>query len=152
MNAARKRGRPVDEASRARKREEILATAAVVFAKRGYQGTDVQAVADACRVAKGTLYLYFANKEALFPAAADQGMTRLRGFVDAAVAGIADPLEMIGAAIRAYLRFFQEHPEQVELLIQERAEFRDRKKSTYFEHREAGRARWHAVLRDLVAS
>jgi AcrR family transcriptional regulator len=152
MTAARKRGRPVDEESRARRRAEILATAAVVFAEHGYQSTDVQAVADAVGVAKGTLYLYFDSKEALFLAAVDQGLIRLREHVNAAVEGIADPLEWIGTAIHAYLRFFKEHPEQVELLIQERAEFRDRKKSTYFEHREAGSARWHAILGDLIAS
>jgi AcrR family transcriptional regulator len=148
----RKRGRPIDEEQRARRREEILSCAARVFAARGIPGTDMQAVADAAGVAKGTLYLYFPSKEELFLAAVDQGMTRLRAFVDAAVVGLTDPLEIIGRAIHAYLRFFKEHPEQVELLILERAEFRDRKKSTYFAHRETGRARWHALLADLIAS
>jgi AcrR family transcriptional regulator len=148
----RKRGRPVDDAQRARRREEILNCAARVFAARGIAGTDMQAVADAAGVAKGTLYLYFPSKEELFLAAVDQGMTCLRAFVDAAVEGLSDPLEMIGRGIHAYLRFFKEHPEQVELLILERAEFRDRKKSTYFAHRETGRARWDAVLADLIAS
>jgi hypothetical protein len=37
----------------------------------------------------------------------------------------------------AYLDFFAEQPGFVELLIQERAHFRDRKRPTYFEHRDA---------------
>ena len=111
--APRKRGRPVDEESRARKREEILATAAKVFAARGYQGTDVQAVADAAGVAKGTLYLYFASKEDLFLAAVDQGMNCLTAFVDAAVDGISDPLEIIGTAI---LLLFAGHETTTNLL------------------------------------
>ncbi|MFM7151934.1 MAG: TetR/AcrR family transcriptional regulator, partial [Gemmataceae bacterium] len=53
---------------------------------------------------------------------------------------------------RAYLRFFKNHPEQVELLILERAEFRDRKRSTYHDHREAGRPRWNRLVSDLVSS
>ncbi|MFO0842809.1 MAG: TetR/AcrR family transcriptional regulator [Gemmataceae bacterium] len=144
-----RRGRPVDEPSRQRRRQEILACAARVFARNGYPGTDMQAVADAAKVAKGTLYLYFEGKEGLFLAAVDQGMTSLRAAVDAAVEGLTDPLEVIEQAIFAYLRFFKEHPEQVELLILERAEFRDRKRSTYFSHREAGKDRWHDLLRGL---
>jgi AcrR family transcriptional regulator len=147
----KKRGR-ADESHKARRREEILDHAAKVFAARGFPGTDVQAVADAVGVAKGTLYLYFASKEELFLAAVDQGMKGLTAFVDAAVEGIADPLEMIRKAVFAYLRFFKERPEQVELMILERAEFRDRKTSTYFAYREDGKCRWHNLLRELIAS
>ena len=148
---SKKRGR-ADESHKARRREEILAHAAKVFAAHGFPGTDVQAVADAVGVAKGTLYLYFASKEDLFLAAVDQGMKDLKAFVDAAAEGVADPLEMIRRAVFAYLRFFKERPEQVELLILERAEFRDRKKSTYFAYREDGKCRWHNLLRELIAS
>jgi AcrR family transcriptional regulator len=152
MNAkpAPKRGRPTDEESRARKREEILACAARVFAANGFPGTDVQAVADAAGVAKGTLYLYFPSKEEMFLAAVDQGIKQLKAYIDSCTADLADPLERIGAAIHAYLRFFKKHPELVELLILERAAFRDRKTPTYFQHREAGRAEWHAILQGLI--
>ncbi len=144
-----KRGRPVDPLSRERKRQELLACAARVFARHGFPGTDMQAIADAAGVAKGTVYLYFDSKESLFLAAVDQGMTRLRAAVDAAVEGVTDPFEVIEKAIFAYLRFFKDHPEQVELLILERAEFRDRKRSTYFAKRDADRSRWHALLQSL---
>jgi AcrR family transcriptional regulator len=146
----RKRGRPVDEAMRAQRREEILTSAAGVFAARGYQGTDMQAVADAAGVAKGTVYLYFASKEELFLAAVDQGVKSMKDYIDAAIEGLTDPLERIGKAVRAYLGFFKEHPEQVELWIQERAEFRDRKQPAYFDYREAGKAHWHALLKKMI--
>src|SRR5205807_4373963 len=71
--------------------------------------------------------------------------------VDAVMAEVADPLDGIAAGIRAYLAFFAGHPEYVELLIQERAQFKDRKKPTYFEHQEANAARWQAFWRDLIA-
>ena len=60
------RGRPADEEGKARRRGEILDAAGRVFAQRGYPGTDMQAVADTAGVAKGTIYLYFPNKEELF--------------------------------------------------------------------------------------
>ena len=37
------------------------------------------------------------------------------------------------------------------MLIQERAQFKDRKRPTYFERREANRERWRNVYRDLIA-
>jgi AcrR family transcriptional regulator len=147
----RKRGRPVDEAMRAQRREELLASAAKVFAENGYQGTDMQALADEAGVAKGTVYLYFASKEELFLAAVDHGVKQMKAHIDAEVDGVADPLEWIGQAIRAYLSFFKEHPEQVELWIQERAEFRDRKQPTYFVNREERKAKWLAMLRRMIA-
>src|SRR5205085_12536276 len=64
---------------------------------------------------------------------------------------IEDPLDQIAAAIRAYLSFFEEYPGSEELLIQERAGFKARKKPTCFEYRAANLARWQKIYRDLIA-
>ena len=129
---------------------EILAAAAVIFARRGYEATDLEQVAAAVRVSKATLYYYFQSKERLFLAAVDHGMQQLREAVDASGAEIDDPLERVEEAIRAYLRFFCDHPQFVELMIQERAAFRDRKKSTYFEHRDANIHQWRDLFAGLI--
>lgn len=147
----KKLGRPVDEALTERRREEILEAAARLFAQRGYSQTDTQAVADALGVSKGTLYRYFASKEELFLAAADRAMHRLREAVEAATGAGDDPLEVMQQAITAYLRFFEENSAYVELLIQERAQFKDRKKPTYFEHREKNIGRWREMFARLIA-
>ncbi|HEY1503458.1 MAG TPA: TetR/AcrR family transcriptional regulator [Stellaceae bacterium] len=47
---------------------EILAAALECFAKGGFSGTRMDDVAAVAGVTKGTLYLYFPNKEALFEA------------------------------------------------------------------------------------
>jgi AcrR family transcriptional regulator len=150
--AVRRPGRPVDEALQERRREEILEAAVRLFAERGYPGTDMQVLADTLGVGKGTVYRYFPSKRDLFLAAADYGMRRLQGNVDAAIAGAEDPLERVVIGIRTYLTFFADHPEFVELLIQERAHFKDRKKPTFFEHREARVERWRALYRGLIAA
>src|SRR3954447_1277203 len=133
-----RRGRPADEAGKAKRREEILACAGRVFAERGYPGTDMQAVADAAGVAKGTLYLYFPGKEELFLAAVDQGVLRMKEHIHATCDRVADPIARIEAAIVAYMNYFKDPPEQVELWVIERAVFRDRQAPAYFRHREAG--------------
>lgn len=132
------------------RRQQILAAAAEVFAREGYRNTDLQVVADALGIGKASVYRRFTSKEALFLAAVDHGMLELRAAVEAAVAPVADPLEQIAVAIRTYLAFFDEHPQFVELLIQERAEFRDRKEPTYFAHRRSGISRWRRLYQDLI--
>jgi AcrR family transcriptional regulator len=145
------RGRPKNEALWALRSEQILDAAAEVFAKHGYRNTDVQYVADSLQVGKGTIYRYFATKEELFLAAVDRSMLRLKEHFQSRVHSIADPLERAVRAVYEYLAFFQEHPQYVELIIQERAEFRDRKKPTYFVHRDANVEPWREVFRTLIA-
>lgn len=120
------------------------------FAATGYHETDLQELADELGLGKGTIYRYFATKEALFLAAVDQVMVRLRERIDEVRAKNYDPLERIGRAMQAYLAFFDSHPEFVELLILERAVFRDRKKPTYFEHRERNVGTWRALYQQLI--
>jgi AcrR family transcriptional regulator len=148
----RKVGRPRDDGLRARRREEILGLASKIFAQRGYSQTDLQVVADKLGVGKGTLYRYFPTKRALFLAAADWGIHRLMDQVQTDTEKVSDPLERIRMGIHSYLSFFDANPEVPELLIQERAEFKDRKKPTYFEHKEEGQASrpWRALILTLM--
>jgi AcrR family transcriptional regulator len=146
-----KPGRPRDESLPARRQEEILDAAARLFAERGYAEADVDSLAALLEVGKGTIYRYFPSKRELFLAAVDRGMQRLGAEVNARVSQFADPLERITEAIRAYLAWFDEHPEMVELFIQERAQFKDRQKPTYFAHHEANIGPWREMYRQLVA-
>jgi AcrR family transcriptional regulator len=111
-----------------RRRGEILEAVAKVFAQRGYRNTDMQHVADALLSGKGTIYRYFHSKEELFLAAVDTGLNRLKEAVETDATTVLDPLARIVRAIHAFFDFFHEYPEIAELLIQERAEFRDRKR------------------------
>lgn len=148
---SRRRGRPKVEGLPERRREEILAVATEEFARRGYPNTDLQAVADRLGVGKGTVYRYFPTKEAIFLAAADRLMRLLNEDTDRAAGKGRDAFERINLATRAYLRFFDRHPEFVEILVQERAEFRDRKRHTYFAYRDANIGPWNDLFRDLIA-
>ncbi|NBX26398.1 MAG: TetR/AcrR family transcriptional regulator, partial [Planctomycetes bacterium] len=47
---------------------QLLAAGLDLFVERGYAGTRLDDVAARAGVSKGTLYLYFANKEELFKA------------------------------------------------------------------------------------
>jgi AcrR family transcriptional regulator len=144
-------GRPANEGLRERRHEEILDAAAALFAKHGYPDTDVQFVADALGLSKGTIYRYFPSKQELFLAAVDRGMCRLGEEVEAGTARVEDGLERIARGIELYLGFFKAHPEYAELLIQERAQFKDRQQQTYFVHQENNIGPWRELICKLVA-
>ncbi|SMO87218.1 TetR/AcrR family transcriptional regulator [Paracoccus laeviglucosivorans] len=50
------------------KRRQILVGARQMFLSKGFEGTSMQDVAKAAGVSKGTLYVYFDSKEAMFEA------------------------------------------------------------------------------------
>lgn len=131
------------------RREEILATATRLFAEHGFSEAMTQELADRLGVGKGTIYRYFPSKRELFLAATDRVMRSLRAEVDAAVADIQDGIERIERGVMAFLTFFARHPEYVELLIQERAHFKDRTRPTYIEHREERGREWGLLYAEM---
>jgi AcrR family transcriptional regulator len=133
-------GRPKDDGLALRRREEILRHAIRHFARAGYSDADLDAVAADVGCAKGTLYRYFESKADLFRQAVDLVMRELLAATSADEGD--DPLRQIEHAIREYLAYFDAHPEYVELLIQERAAFRDRQQPTYFAYCDASTQRW----------
>lgn len=60
------------EATKGARRADILAAALACFARTGYYDTTMAEVAEAAEVSKGTPYLYFPSKEALFIALHDE--------------------------------------------------------------------------------
>jgi AcrR family transcriptional regulator len=132
------------------RREEILEMATQLFADQGFSDAITQVLADRLQIGKGTLYRHFPSKRELFLAAADRVMVRLNDRIESSIAGINDGLERVAKAISSYLAFFAENPSFVELIIQERANFRDRKRPTYFEHRDRTVQRWRQLYRELI--
>jgi AcrR family transcriptional regulator len=151
-NATVKKSRRLaDQDLWANRTQQILDAAARLFAKHGYAEADTQLLADELGVGKGTIYRYFPSKKELFLAAADRVMRQLRETIDGCIKDVEDPLERMAVAIHSFLRFFAENPDFVELLMQERAQFKDRKEPTYFQHRKVNVERWKALYRDLIA-
>jgi AcrR family transcriptional regulator len=48
------------------RREQILEHAAVLFGKKGYHSTSISNIVKSAGIARGTFYLYFKNKRAIF--------------------------------------------------------------------------------------
>lgn len=76
--------------------QELLAAALQLFVERGYAATRLEDVAAQAGVSKGTLYLYFENKEALFKSVVRTNMLPLlaeaESMIDAYTGSSADLL------------------------------------------------------------
>jgi len=81
-------------------RDMIVERAAALFARRGYPGTSMNQVAEACGLSKATLYHYYEDKYALLVSIADSHVSRLQGIVGEALAEHAAPEEQMRMLIR----------------------------------------------------
>src|SRR6516164_11461265 len=70
---------------------EILDAALAAFAERGFAATRLDDVAARAGITKGTLYLYFRNKEDLFKAVVRQELLPTIAWAEAMVAASAEP-------------------------------------------------------------
>lgn len=143
-------GRPRDAELTERRRREILEAATRKFAETGFAATDVQFIADELQIGKGTVYRYFPSKEDLFLAAVDQGMQQLKIAIDQAAEQAGTAIQRVDFAVRAYLEYFDRHPDVIELVMQERSSFRDRPRPTYFVYRDANLGPWRELFQQLI--
>lgn len=132
------------------KRKQILSTALKVFARAGYADTDVQVIADLAKVGKGTVYRHFGNKRELFLATARHSVEQLGRFIREQVPADLSAANVLREVARAYGRYYELHPEAVEILIQERAIFREQVFPTHLMHRAETRADFETFLRDAM--
>lgn len=95
---------PQDASSRWQRRkderpEEILDAALHLFSEKGFSATRMQDVANAAGISKGTLYLYFSNKEAIFYHVVQQRITpqldQVESMVNASTGSQADLLKQL---------------------------------------------------------
>jgi len=98
------------ERERTARREAILDAAQELIASEGYYGLRMDAVADAAELSKGTLYLYFENKDALCAAVATRLIDTFLPFLQGALDDAESGLDAIRALLHAYYDFTQENP------------------------------------------
>lgn len=102
------------------KRVRILEAATEVFATVGYNGADVQKIADSADVGKGTIYRYFSSKENLFWESGIYAFEFLAQAIDRTIHCDAGPLERLERVILAMGEVFVDHPYFVSVLMQVR--------------------------------
>jgi AcrR family transcriptional regulator len=135
-----------------KKRDQILDTALKVFAREGFAETDVQVIADLAKVGKGTVYRHFGNKRELFLATARHSVEKLSEFLREQVKEGSSSVQILREIATSYARYFELHPESVEIMIQERASFREQVFPTHLMHRAETRNEFETFLNQAMAA
>ncbi len=103
--SAPKPARTIKEVATEFRQAEILGAARVVIARDGLQKASMDRIAEQAGISKGTLYLYFQNKAALFREATAGGHAEMAAYVIGEMAQAQNPLAEIEAYVRATLQF-----------------------------------------------
>ncbi len=99
-------------------REEILEAAERLLLETGSEdAVSIRAVADATGVTSPSIYRHFVDKTHLIFEVCSRQFDRLDEVLQAAVAGIDDPLLAMRARGRAYVRFGIERPEHYRIMF-----------------------------------
>jgi AcrR family transcriptional regulator len=118
------------------KRERILAAGLRLFANQTYQAVTMDRVAEAAGVAKGTLYLYFPSKEALYLGILSDGLEAVSKRYQATTDTRQDVAERLRRAIDISIQFYDERRDLLRLIATEEprlAEARNRLIQTWRE-------------------
>ena len=101
---------------RERRRQAILQAARQVFARKGYEPATLEAVAREAGLAKGTLYLYFKNKEDLYFHTAVHVLESLQDSILEQAQRSAGALDRLRAIALGQFDFFVRHRDTLQLL------------------------------------
>ncbi len=120
---------PARRRSRARRgdgdllRAEILAATKRLLVERGDEAlVSIRAVADAVGVTAPSIYLHFADKDALILAVCEETFRAFDADQEAAAAAYDDPLQSLRARGAAYARFGLANPEAYRILFMTRSD------------------------------
>ena len=102
------------------RRSEVIATAARLFAERGYQETSMSELTAATGLAAGGLYHYIESKDALLISICDELLDPLLARAREIVAAEAPPAEQLRALLRAWLAHIASHRNHMLVFAQER--------------------------------
>jgi AcrR family transcriptional regulator len=101
---------------REQRRTEILDAAERLFFSRRYEEVSMEEIARSVELNKATIYLYFANKEALYAAIVLRGIAILAGKYRECMAKDVPGIVKVALMGQAYYRFSQEYPEYLRMI------------------------------------
>jgi TetR/AcrR family transcriptional repressor of mexJK operon len=120
------------------KRERILAAGLRLFANETYQAVTMDRVAEAAGVAKGTLYLYFPSKEALYLGILSDGLETVSKRYQATNDTRQDVGARLRRAIEVTIQFYDERRDLLRLIATEEPRLADARNRLIQNWRERG--------------
>jgi TetR/AcrR family transcriptional regulator len=128
----------------------ILNAALSLFAEKDYHEVTVDEIADLVGLSKGTLYLYFENKEHLFISIIKEKTDELLSGMSKAIRG-EDPYEKrLEQLVRSWLGFFEEHRNYFKIIHSEKSRIGADHQDLMREHMMATFRDYEMLLRGFI--
>ncbi len=97
------------ERERLQRQRHILKTAEKVFAKKGYQGATIQEIATEAELAVGTIYNFFASKDALYSEIITSRLDEMHETVLSKIDPIHDPKDQLKEMLLSQAAFIEKN-------------------------------------------
>lgn len=104
-------------------RQAIIDAAEELFLEYGYEGFSLRHVAERIGYSPGTIYLHFADKDALLFTLCYEGFVAFGNALQAAYEATDDVAERIDLLGQAYIKFALENQANYQLMFMQRADF-----------------------------
>jgi AcrR family transcriptional regulator len=104
--------------SASERRAQLIDVGRAVFAKRGYEATSVEELADRAKVSKPVVYEHFGGKEGLYAVVVDREMEYVVRRISEAIA-TGSPRERVEQAALAFLTYVRDQPDGFAILAQD---------------------------------
>jgi AcrR family transcriptional regulator len=124
-----RRRRAVSDEDKSQRRDDIIAAAKIVFARKGFHATTIADVARQAGMAYGSIYWYFESKDELFHALMAVEEQALRAHVASATASLdhrPGGEALFRTAVQATFEFFEADKATVKLLFRDAYALGDR--------------------------
>lgn len=105
------------ERDKQQRRDSIVDAAERFFFTKGFPDTTIDEIAEAAELSKGTIYLYFKNKEEIYVAIVQRGMRFLTELTREAIAKPTTGKDKVKAIGQALLTFYERHPHHFKALF-----------------------------------
>lgn len=99
--------------------QQILAEATRLFARHGFAGTSIQAIADGVGISKPTLVYHYGSKERLYDAVLDALLDHWRDELPRLMTAASSGGPRLDALLSAFFDFFRRDPNRARLLLRE---------------------------------
>ena len=131
------------------RRQEILAIASTLFARKGFHSVSIREIADAAGIMGGSLYHHFRSKEALYLEVHGAAFERAARLIKVAVTDIEDPWKRLEAACATHLEILVD-PRSVTLpLISELPRVSGELRAELVRQRDQYEAHYRDLINDL---
>lgn len=144
--------RKTEPAAEANRRAEVLRGAARLFVKKGFEATTTRDIAEAAGMRSGSPFYHFRSKLDLLKAVILEGLANSDARQQAAIAGVADPLERLRILVRTHLASLHEFDCDSPLLIGETRALDAAAKRDIAAAFDAYQIPWQATLDALAAA